>query len=353
MSGPRYVAGVAGIGVYLPEGVHTPQMISARSGIPVEVIVGKFGVRVKRKAGPEEHVSGMAVRAGLAALADAGVSPEDLDLIIYCGSSYKDRHVWSAAAAVQHGLGARRAYAFEVYALCAGGVTALKVASDMMAVDPALRHVLVVAASRESDLIDYGNERARFMFNFGDGAAAALLRRDAPANRLLGFAALTDGSFADDVFVAAGGSRFAAAAGEARLDGAAGEPRIDAAALRLDVADPASMKRRLDPVSMANFLRVIDRALGEAGLRRGDLDFVAPVHMKRSMHGRLLGELGLSKEQAFYLEDFGHVQAADPLIGLHEAARRGLLRDGAHVLLVAAGTGYTWAAAVIRWGHAP
>lgn len=325
--------GIAGIGLYRPAGEHTDAYVAARSGIPADVIREKFGFYTKAKAGPGEHVSVMAVAAARAALADAGIEAAELDLIIYAGSEYKDYFVWSAATRIQHELGATRAAAFEVMALCAAGVAGLKVAHDMMRSDPALRTVLVVAASRESDLVDYSRESTRFMLNFGDGAAAAVLRRGAP-HRLLGAKLLSDGSFACDVYVPAGGSV---------LPGGGAAERL------LDVPDIAGLRQRLNPVSLGNFVHVIEEALAASGRSVADLRFLSGVHMKRSAHDALLQALGLRPEQAWYAEDWGHVEAADQLIGLWEARRRGLLQPGDTVALAAAGTGYTWGAIIIEW----
>jgi 3-oxoacyl-[acyl-carrier-protein] synthase III len=74
------------------------------------------------------------------------------------------------------------------------------------------------------------------------------------------------------------------------------------------------------------------------------------VHMKRSMHEALVKALGLPLDRAAYLDDIGHVSGADPLLALDRASRAGELADGELALLLAAGTGYTWAASVVRWG---
>jgi 3-oxoacyl-[acyl-carrier-protein] synthase-3 len=195
--------------------------------------------------------------------------------------------------------------------------------------------VLLVAACRESYLLDYGNERSRFMFSFGDGAVAGLLVGDGDRNEVLGAHAITDGSYSLQVKVPAGGSV-----------NANGGYRF------LDVADPAAMKGGLDDVSLPNFVAAARGALERSGARLEDVAFVCPLHTKRSMFLALLSELGLREDQAVYLDDTGHMSGVDPLLGLDRAARAGRLRDGDLVLLLSAGTGYTWAAAVVRWGPA-
>ena len=116
------------------------------------------------------------------------------------------------------------------------------------------------------------------------------------------------------------------------------------------MVDPAAMKDRLDEVSLPNFVRVAEAALHSSGARLEDLSFMCGIHMKRSMHATILDALALAPERAPYLDDTGHMSGVDPLLALDRASRAGELVDGDLVLLLAAGTGYTWAASVVRWG---
>ena len=104
---------------------------------------------------------------------------------MYFGSMWKDYAVWQAAPWIAHRIGAVNAYAVEYDNVSCGTPVALRMARDMLVAEPELQNVLLVGACRESYLLDYGNERSRFMFNFGDGAAAALLVKDGSRNELL------------------------------------------------------------------------------------------------------------------------------------------------------------------------
>ena len=111
------------------------------------------------------------------------------------------------------------------------------------------------------------------------------------------------------------------------------------------------MKQRLDAVSLPNFVAVAKRRTRALGASpNGDL-YLCGMHMKRSMHEAVCAALGVRPERASYLDDTGHMSGADPLLGLDRASRGGMLADGDTVLLLAAGTGYTWAASVVRWGN--
>jgi 3-oxoacyl-[acyl-carrier-protein] synthase-3 len=324
---------LAATAAYLPERVMTASEVAERSGIPENVIVDKFGLRGKHIAGEDEHVSDLSVRAAQTLLEESGVDPESIDVVMYYGSMWKDYAVWQAAPWIAHRIGATRAYAVEYDNVSCGTPVALRIARDMLRAEDELQTVLVVAACRESYLLDYGNARSRFMFNFGDGAVAGLLAKDGGRNELLGCYGLTDGSFSLQVKVPSGGS--VSPNGGYRF---------------LDVANPTEMKEGLDQVSLANFVAAARGAVERSGASLADVGYVCGIHMKPSMHRALLAELGIDESRAAYLDDTGHMSGVDPLLALDRAARAGELRDGELVLLLAAGTGYTWAASVVRWG---
>jgi 3-oxoacyl-[acyl-carrier-protein] synthase III len=329
------VIALAATAAYLPERWLTAAEIGAASGIPEQVIVEKFGLRGKHVAAADEHVSDMAVSAAARLLEEHGLDPTDVDVVLYYGSLWKDYPVWQAAPWIAHRLGCANAYALEYANVSCGTPVALRLARNFLLAEPDLRNVLLVAASRESYLLDYANERSRFMFNFGDGAVAGLVTRDAP-HELLGAQAVTDGSFALQVKVPAGGS----------VQPASTET-VAARRHFLDVADPAQMKNGLDEVSLPNFVAAARGALERSGARLEDVSYLCGIHMKRSMHEAILQALGVGR--AAYLDDTGHMSGVDPLLALDRAARAGELAEGDLVLLLAAGTGYTWAAAVLRW----
>lgn len=332
--------GIVDIAAYAPAGVETADEIARHSGIPADVIRERFGLDSKRIAGPDEHVSDLAAAAARELLAR---HPGTVDALLYMGSPYRDFPVWSAAPKVQQLLSpaADGALAFDVQGVSGGTPIALQVAKGLVLANDRIHQVLVAGGSREHDLIDYSNERSRFMFSFGAGGAAVLLRRDHPENHILETAGCTDGSFADDVMVPAGGSREPAS-----------ERTVRERRHALDVRDPAEMKRRLDPVSIDRFVAVTTEAVTRSGYRVADIALVCPIHTKRSVFTQVMGRLGLREEQGIYLSDRGHMSAIDPLVGLHRAREQGRLRDGDLVVLLAAGTGYSWVATAVRWGRA-
>ncbi len=330
--------GIAGIGTYFPPQIQTAADLAGPTGIPENILREKMGIRQRHVAGGADTVTGMATAAARAALADAGVGPGQVRLVISHGSEHKDHLVWNAAAKVQHNIGAENAYAFEMYALCAGAPIAMNMARGMMQADPTLAYVLLVAGSRENDLINFANTRSRFMFNFGSGGGAMLLKRDATENLILGAAAITDGSLSESVIL----TEDAIGVGMPEI---VGDLRG-----RLDVTDPEYMAERLGGHSLENFVRVMRQAVEQGGASLDDVAFLGITHMKRSFYNTILDTIGLRPDQSVYLEDYGHVQSVDQVLALQLGLAQGKIKPGDLLLFAGAGTGYTWSAVAVRWG---
>ncbi len=334
--------GIVGLASHLPGTWMSAADLAARSGIPETVFVERFGLRGKHIAPVHQHVTDLGCAAARRVLDESGTDPGDIDAVMYFGSTWKNFPVWQAAPRITHELGCRRAFALELDYTSCGSAVALRVAKALAVSDPRVRTLLLVGASCESRLLDYANHRSRFMFNFGDGGVAALLSRDHPANLILETSMLTDGSLSLHVKVPAGGSAAPASAAT-----------VACRRHFIDVADPDGMRHRLSQASLDNFVQVAVSAVKQSGLSLGDVSFLCPIHVKRSMQEALLARLGLAPAQAVYLDDTGHMSGVDNLLGLDRLARSGRLGDGDVVLLLAAGTGYTWAATVLQWGAPP
>ena len=229
----------------------TAAEIAALSGIPEQVIVEKFGLRGKHIAAADEHVSDLSVKAVERLLDETGFDPKEIDVVMYYGSMWRDHAVWQVAPHIAYRVGATNAFAVEYDNVSHGTPIALRVARDMLRAEPELENVLVVAACRESYLLDYANEKSRFMFNFGDGAVAGLLVGGIERNEVLGSHAITNGAYSLQVKIAGGGS-------------------VDPDGYRfLDVQDPAEMKGGLDQESLPNFVAAARGAAERSGLDAG------------------------------------------------------------------------------------
>lgn len=331
--------GIVSTGVYIPSHSMSAEEIAAASHLPLNVVKDKMGITKKPIPGPNDHTVQMGIWAAQDALKRGQVDPKSIDCVIYIGEEHKEYPLWTAAIKTQEEIGAFHAWGFDVALRCGTTILALKLAKSLMLSDDSIETVLLAGGYRNSDFIDYTNERTRFMFNLGAGGAAMILKKNHDANILLESDLMTDGSFSEDVVVPVGGTRSPLT-----------KELIESGAYKLDVLDPEGMKKRLEQKSMQNFLKVIRHSLSKSGYAEQDISFLAILHMKKSAHHFVLNELGLSEDQSIYLHEYGHIGQMDQIISLQLAEQQGKLKKGDIVVLVSAGIGYAWGATTIKWG---
>ncbi|WP_332648934.1 3-oxoacyl-ACP synthase [Lysinibacillus sp. 54212] len=331
--------GILSTGVYLPDLRLTAEEISAQSNIPVDVIQTKMGLLEKPIPAEHDHTVQMGIWAAQKAMSKARIDPKLIDVIIYIGEEHKEYPLWTAAIKMQEELGASNAWAFDVQLRCGTTIMAMKIAKSLMLADDSIHKVLLAGGYRNSDFIDYQNERTRFMFNLAAGGGAMILQKNLNENIVLESEIMTDGSFSEDVVVPVGGTKRPLTA-ELLAQGA----------YRLDVLDPEGMKIRLEEKSLNNFIKVIRSSLAKSGYSERDLNYIAILHMKRSAHNYVLNKLGLSSEQSIYLERYGHIGQLDQILSLELALNENKIQQGDIVTLVSAGIGYAWGAITIKWG---
>ncbi len=331
--------GIASVGTYIPEPFKTAAELAELTGIPEQVVVEKLGIARKPVPGPDDHTNAMAVWAAEDALRRASIPADEIDLVLCTTEEWKEHPLWTAGIKLAHDLGAHRAWAIDVQMRCATTMATLKMAKSMMLSDPDLNTVLIAGGYRNGDHLDYSNSRTRFLFGLAAGGGAILLRKNLGRNELLESSVIVDGDFSFDVIIPAGGTKEA-------LSPEARAAKRD----RFDCPDPQGMKERLDAVSMANFLKVVDQSLARSVCDRSDIGYLNILHMKPSAHRYILSELGLTEEQSCYLSDFGHIGQQDQAISVKLGLDSGRLRDGTLMVMVAAGIGYAWSASTVRWG---
>jgi len=338
MTVPR--VGIVSTGVYLPERVLTAADIAAESGIAEWVIRDKFGIERKHMAGPDDHTNQMAIWAAQDCLSRSEVPADEIDVVLCTTEEWKEYLLWTAGIKLAYEIGAHRAWAIDVQMRCGTTIAALKMASDMMAADPEINTVLIAGGYRNGDLINFKNPRTSFMFNLAAGGGALLLRKNWPRNHVLGTHLMSDGSMSEHVLVPASGTR-QFPTDEARAQGL----------FYLDLVQPEAMKERLNAVSMDNWMHCIDEALRKSGCTRSDIGYLNVLHMKPSAHLDMLQRLGLTEEQSVYLSRHGHLGQQDAMLSIVEGLKQGRLKDGDLMVIVAAGIGYAWGAACVRWGE--
>ncbi len=347
-------AGIEGLGIYVPEARHTAEYMSAQTGIPQEILETKFGLRSKSVPGPEDHTVAMGVKAARQALERAKISPDRVDLVIWAGEVYAERPMQTYGIKLQNEIGAVNAWAFDINQRCGTFMVGMALAKSLMTTDSRIKRALIASGYRNCDLIDYENQRSRFMFSLAASGAAILLTRDHPENLVLETAVITDGRFSEDVYVPGGGTAMPmTTVGGYSVPTSAYEV-IEKKLNYLDVIDPPGMKERLDALSMQSFLKVIHDSLASSGFSVDDIDYLGLLHMKESAFRYVSGELGVDVDrQTTYHEEFttlGHMGQNDGIMSIEFGLRHGKIKPGNIIVLAAAGIGYAWNATTIRWG---
>jgi 3-oxoacyl-[acyl-carrier-protein] synthase-3 len=294
-----------------------------------EWIVKRTGIRERRLAGPGEACSDLAVKAAERALADAGLSGADLDMILLATCT-GDAPLPSTACLVQHRLGATRAAACDVAAACCGFVYALSVGDAY--VRTGARHVLVVGSEVMSVLMDWTDRTTCVLF--GDGAGAVVLSPSGDDRGVLSSHLHSDGNLADLICVPGGGSRM--------------PPSEKVVAERMQY-----MKMRGNEtyeVAVKTLVHSAKEALDHNKLTVADVALYVPHQANDRIIKAVAQRLGLPAEKiALNIEQYGNTSAASIPLALDEAVRAGRVRSGDILLLSAFGSGLTWASSVVRW----
>ncbi len=334
--------GISGIGVYLPENYMSAKDIAdATNGIwSEEAIIDKLGILKKCIPGEDDGTQEMGVKAALDALKNSSVKAEDIDVILCMGEEWKEYPLTTSALYIQDKIGAINAWGIDLQNRCCTTVSAMKIAKDMLRSDDEISTIMIVGGYRNGDFVDYTDKSMSMMYNLGAGAGAIILEKNMKENLLLGSHIIADGSLSRDAGVKIGG-----------INEPISKENISDAYKSLTLMQPQKMKDRLNDVSMDNWMKCIDESLRKSNLKREDIDYIAILHFKRSMHEFMLEELGLTEDKTIYLEDYGHIGQVDQILSLKLGLEKRKIENGSKVLMVAAGIGYVWAANVISWGE--
>ncbi len=326
----RPVAELCGTGRYTPKRVLTNDEFSRILDTSDQWIQERTGIRERRVAGPGESNACMAKAAADQVLAEAGLTPLDLDALIVATCS-PDRLLPSQACDVQALLGAKHAAAFDVQAACAGFLYALSVAEGMVAAEQAER-VLVVATEKLTTIMDWSDRATAVLF--GDGAGATLVRPSVGGRGILSRYLKSDGTLAELLY---------------RPGGGADHPP-DAALLTDHSYFIKMAGREVFKAAVLSMADACDQALRGAGLRAADIDLLIPHQANIRIIEATAKHAGLPMDKVYVNVDrFGNTSAASVAIALDEAVRGGRLQPGMKVMLCAFGAGFTWASLVVQW----
>ncbi len=323
-------AAITGWGMAVPERVLTNADLERTVETSDEWIQTRTGIRERRIAGPGEHTSALSIAAGRAALARAGLDAAQIDTVILATCT-PDRPFPATACAVQAGIGARRAAAFDVVAACSGFIYGLQVATSMVR-SGAARNVLFVACDIFTHFINWNDRNTCVLF--GDGAGAVVLQpSDEPAG-LISCVLGADGSQEDLMAVDAGGTRLPAT------------PELLEQGRQYVYMNGREIFKHAVREMAASALDAIQ----VAGLSTDDIALIIPHQANLRIIEATAKRLETPMDRVFVnLDRYGNTSAASVPIALVEAVEQQRLRKGDYVLLTAFGGGLTWASAVIRW----
>ncbi|NNC90449.1 MAG: ketoacyl-ACP synthase III [Akkermansiaceae bacterium] len=333
MSGPgnsRPVA-IAGTGSYLPERVLTNADLEKMVDTSDEWITSRTGIKERRIAADDEFSSHLATNAGRKALEQAGLTADDLELIIVATIT-PDTLTPATACYVQQNLGATKAVAFDISAACSGFLYAMKIAKRLIS-DGAFENALIVGAEKLSAFVNWEDRSTCVLF--GDGAGAAILKRSEPGKgEILATDIGTDGRQTRLLNIPGGGS-----------------------ACPITIANADQRLASLSMIGNEVFKHAVTRmrdsanaVIARAGLNPEDIKLVVPHQANLRIIDAIADRLAVPNDRVFVnLHKYGNTSAAACPIALDEAHRTGRIEKGDHIVLVAFGAGLTWAAAAVRW----
>lgn len=333
-SQPFCTSSIIGTGSYMPKKVMTNEDISKFVDTSDEWITSRTGIKERRIAAADEATSDLASEAARRAMAAAGVTAEEIQLIIVATVT-PDMFFPSTACFVQKKIGAANAVCFDVSAACSGFLYALQVARHFINTGNRIT-ALVIGAEKLSSLVNWQDRNTCVLF--GDGAGAVVIRRaeegtDAPG-RVLSTVMGSDGNLADLLKVP-GGASFCPITPE----NVATRPNT------IHMEGRETFKH-----AVTRMLEASQQALEIAGLAAGDVSLVIPHQANARIIGAIAERLGLPDDRVFMnLDKYGNTSAATIPVALDEANKAGRLKKGDVVLLVAFGGGFTWASSVVRW----
>ncbi len=316
---------ITGLGAYAPERVVTNAELSTIVNTSDEWIMERTGIRERRIAAPEQALTDLALPAAQAALAQAGVEPRDLDLLL-CATVTPDMMFPTSSALLADMLGAEDAAAYDLLAGCTGFMYALAQAYGMIAAGLADR-ALVIGGDVLSRILDWTDRSTVILF--GDGAGAVVLEKvERPG--FLGFELGADGGGGIHLSLPGSGSR--------RIEDEAGNGYV-----HMNGREVFKFATR---VLVSSAKAVLERC----GASIGDVDVYIPHQANVRIMDHAAQKLGIPRERMVVNVDrYGNTSSGSIPLAMAEAQTQGRLNEGDLVLMTGMGAGLTWGSALMEW----
>jgi 3-oxoacyl-[acyl-carrier-protein] synthase-3 len=325
-----FKAGIIGTGSALPPNKLTNKQLENIVETSDEWIIKRTGIKERRIIEKDVPVANYAAQASIKAIEDAGISPEDIDLII-SATVTPDYLIPSMACCVQRIINAKNAAAFDLNAACTGFVYALHVAREFIE-NGTFKNVLVVAAEALSRAIDYSDRKTCILF--GDGAGAVILSR------------VKDGTGIESVYLGAVGessSVITIPLFYATDDDLAKRSKDKKQVIWMDGSEVFVFASRI-------MCEAANKVINNTGHKIEDIKYIFPHQANMRILQNASKRLGVPMEKIYSnLEDTGNISSASIPVCLNEACQKNILQKGDKIVLVAFGGGLTYGAALLTW----
>jgi 3-oxoacyl-[acyl-carrier-protein] synthase III len=344
---------IAGIGMYVPAHVVTNNDLLKYMDTSDEWIQERTGIKERRFAHrTEETTTTMGVEAAKIAIERAGITPQDIDFIVFATLS-PDYYFPGCGVLLQRAMQMKEIGALDVRNQCSGFVYALSVA-DQFIKTGMYRNILVVGAEKHSFGLDFSTRGRNVSVIFGDGAGAVVLQPATNENQgILSTHLHSDGESAEILAMYNPGTHANHWSKEKLADFNEAEigdmffshAMVDNAQVFPNMDGPAVFKK-----AVVKFPEVILESLTANGLQTSDLRLLIPHQANLRIAQFVQHKLKLNDDQVYNnIQYYGNTTAASVPIALCEAWEKGLIREGDLVCLAAFGSGFTWASALLRW----
>ncbi len=308
---------IAGVGSSLPKRIMTNGDISKIVDTSDDWITERTGIKARHIAGEDETTRSLGTAAARNALAHAGLTPADVDLIILATST-PDNTFPATATLIQADLGITTGAAFDVQAVCSGFIYALTTADALIKAGHA-KCALVIGSETFSRILDW-NDRATCVL-FGDGAGAFILRAENNLRGILASKLCSDGRYSDKLYVD-GGPSTTKTVGHLRMEG-----------------------REVFKHAVVNMVSVMETVMADANIKPSEIDWFVPHQANRRILESTAKKLGIDEAKVVItLERHGNTSAASIPLAFDVAVKDGRIKRGQTVLMEAMGGGFTWGA---------
>lgn len=326
-------ARIIGTGSYVPEKILTNDDLSGMLGEDINEFVSQvIGINERHVCAEDESTADLAEAASLKALASAGITPEQLDLIILATDT--PEHLSPATSVVvQHRIGAKNAGTFDVNCACSGFVTALDTASKFIIADPEYKYILVIGAYAMSKYLDWSDKKTATIF--ADGAGAVVVQASQKGPGFLASKLLADGASSDYMGIYAGGTRMP----------------ITEENLREGRWTKLRFVQRYPPeVNIEGWPRIIREVLAKSSLTLDDIGVFLFTQVNVSTIKEVMRILDLPMERTHtIMQKWGYTGSACIPMVLDDAVREGKVKHGDNLIMCASGGGLNVACVAFRW----